>query len=79
MSLTEKTTVAEITAELPSSVRVFQRYGIDFCCGGKRALAVVCRDQGVSSVRNYLSDAISKVGGRDRVDAARITRQEGWL
>jgi two-component system response regulator DesR len=31
------------------------------------------------TVRNYLSEAISKVGGRNRVDAARIARAKGWL
>ena len=31
------------------------------------------------TVRNYLSEAINKVGGRNRVDAARIARQKGWL
>jgi two-component system response regulator DesR len=31
------------------------------------------------TVRNYLSDAISKVGGKNRVDAARIARAKGWL
>ena len=31
------------------------------------------------TVRNYLSDAISKVGGNNRVDAARIARAKGWL
>jgi len=31
------------------------------------------------TVRNYLSEAISKVGARNRVDAARIARQKGWL
>ena len=31
------------------------------------------------TVRNYLSEAISKVGGRNRVDAARIARIKGWL
>jgi two-component system response regulator DesR len=31
------------------------------------------------TIRNYLSEAISKVGGRNRVDAARIARQKGWL
>jgi two-component system response regulator DesR len=30
-------------------------------------------------VRNYLSEAISKVGGNNRVDAARIARAKGWL
>jgi two-component system, NarL family, response regulator DesR len=31
------------------------------------------------TVRNYLSEAISKVGGRNRTDAARIARTKGWL
>jgi two-component system, NarL family, response regulator DesR len=31
------------------------------------------------TVRNYLSEAISKTGGRNRVDAARIAREKGWL
>jgi two-component system, NarL family, response regulator DesR len=31
------------------------------------------------TVRNYLSEAISKVGGRNRVDAARIAWSKGWL
>ena len=31
------------------------------------------------TVRNYLSEAINKVGGRNRVDAARIARAKGWL
>ncbi len=31
------------------------------------------------TVRNYLSEAINKVGGRNRVDAARIARVKGWL
>ena len=31
------------------------------------------------TVRNYLSEAISNVGGRNRVDAARVARAKGWL
>jgi two-component system response regulator DesR len=31
------------------------------------------------TVRNYLSEAISKLGAENRVDAARIARQKGWL
>lgn len=31
------------------------------------------------TVRNYLSEAISKLGASNRVDAARIARQKGWL
>ncbi len=32
-----------------------------------------------TTVRNYLSNAISKVGGRNRIDAIRIARDAGWL
>jgi two-component system, NarL family, response regulator DesR len=31
------------------------------------------------TVRNYLSETISKLGGRNRVDPARIARVKGWL
>jgi two-component system response regulator DesR len=31
------------------------------------------------TVRNYLSGAVSKLGGRNKVDAARIARVKGWL
>jgi two-component system response regulator DesR len=31
------------------------------------------------TVRNYLSEAISKLGAANRVEAARIARSRGWL
>jgi two-component system response regulator DesR len=31
------------------------------------------------TVRNYLSETIGKLGARNRVDAARLARQKGWL
>jgi two-component system, NarL family, response regulator DesR len=31
------------------------------------------------TVRNYLSEAISKVGAQNRIEAARIARERGWL
>jgi two-component system response regulator DesR len=32
-----------------------------------------------ATVRNYLSNSISKTGGRNRIDAIRIARNAGWL
>jgi len=32
-----------------------------------------------ATVRNYLSNAISKTGARNRIDAIRIARDAGWL
>lgn len=35
-------TVRDIAIENPGSVRVFEKYGIDYCCGGKVPLAEAC-------------------------------------
>lgn len=39
--------------------------------------ARLCLSEG--TVRNYLSEAISKLGAHNRIEAARIARQRGWL
>ncbi|HSL21263.1 MAG TPA: iron-sulfur cluster repair di-iron protein [Vicinamibacterales bacterium] len=46
--ITPETLVGEIAAIQPASIRVFQRYGIDFCCGGKRPLREVCEERRVA-------------------------------
>jgi regulator of cell morphogenesis and NO signaling len=35
-------TVREIALEQPSAIRVFEKYGIDYCCGGRKPLAEAC-------------------------------------
>jgi regulator of cell morphogenesis and NO signaling len=47
MSITPETLVGELAAAQPASIRVFQRYGIDFCCGGRKPLADVCAEHKV--------------------------------
>jgi regulator of cell morphogenesis and NO signaling len=44
MELRPATRVADVAADHPATIRVFQSYGIDFCCGGKRPLEEVCRE-----------------------------------
>ena len=44
-SLTE--TVRDIALKQPSAIRVFEQYGIDYCCGGRKPLAVACAEQDV--------------------------------
>lgn len=40
--------VRDLAIEQPSSVRVFERFGIDYCCGGRKPLAQVCAEQQIS-------------------------------
>ncbi len=55
-------TVGEIAAENPSAVRVFEKYRIDYCCGGKRPLAEVCQERGLSADA-VLAEVASSNGG----------------
>jgi regulator of cell morphogenesis and NO signaling len=41
-------TVGEIVAENPSQARIFQAFGIDFCCQGGRTLREACSLKGIA-------------------------------
>ncbi len=49
--------------------------------GEGKSSAEIARELDLSdgTVRNYLSEAISKLGAANRVEAARIARGKGWL
>lgn len=61
-------TVAEMAASSLPAVRVFERLGIDYCCGGKRPLGEVCREKGLDAeaVRRELEAAASARESTDR-------------
>lgn len=65
MQLTESQTIAEIAASSLAAVRVFEKYGIDYCCGGKRPLTVVCAEKGydAGSVQEELDAALTQTEG----------------
>jgi regulator of cell morphogenesis and NO signaling len=41
-------TVRDIATENPATVRVFEKYGIEYCCGGKVPLADACAAKGLN-------------------------------
>jgi regulator of cell morphogenesis and NO signaling len=47
MLRTKEATISEIAANSLAAVRVFERLGIDYCCGGKRPLADACLEKGL--------------------------------
>ncbi|ABF39370.1 protein of unknown function DUF542, ScdA-like protein [Candidatus Koribacter versatilis Ellin345] len=52
-------TVRDIAVELPYAPKVFEKLGIDFCCGGKRPLSEACHASGIAvgEVVNHLESA----------------------
>ena len=49
MDITRHSTISDVAANLPATVRVFQQHGIDFCCGGKRPIAEACTERGLDA------------------------------
>jgi regulator of cell morphogenesis and NO signaling len=53
-------TVGEIVATIPHATRVFQRLGIDYCCGGGQSLANACKEKGMD-----LNDVLGAINAAD--------------
>ena len=41
-------TVREIAQTQPSSIRVFEQFGIEYCCGGRKPLAEACAEKDIA-------------------------------
>ncbi len=44
MNISATVTVRDLAAGVPGATRVFESFGIDYCCGGHRTLAAACRE-----------------------------------
>lgn len=66
-----------LVAERISRVRVFERYGLDYCCGGKVTLGEACKKKGLDSQEVLAalkkSDADEKVVDSTNWKAASLT------
>ena len=48
MSVTTERTVRELVLEFPAATRVFEKLGIDYCCGGGKTLEEACHEAHVA-------------------------------
>jgi regulator of cell morphogenesis and NO signaling len=48
-TISPDTTVRDIAAAEAAAVRVFETFGIDYCCGGRKPLAEACAERGVAT------------------------------
>ena len=44
-------TIGELAAEDYRKVEVFRKFGLDFCCGGKKSLKEACSDKGIDEAQ----------------------------
>lgn len=66
-------TVGQLVAERPSRARVFERFGIDYCCGGKKPLQQACREKDLDMsvvLRELDQNHIQEAGARNWASAS---------
>jgi regulator of cell morphogenesis and NO signaling len=71
MSVSTTRTVGELAREIPEATRIFEKVGIDYCCGGGRSLLEACAtanlsvDQVIDSLEFAEEEARAKQKDRD--------------
>jgi regulator of cell morphogenesis and NO signaling len=74
MNISDTTTIRELAAGILGATRVFESFGIDYCCGGRRSLADACR---VASVPiEDLTRSLEEAGHASQPGVDRDWRQE---
>lgn len=51
--LDKNISIGEVVAAIPGATKVFDEFGIDYCCGGHRPLLEVLKNQGVDEKQIY--------------------------
>jgi len=77
--ITPQSTIGEIVAARPALARIFEKLGIDYCCGGKQTLAATCARRGLeiaTTIALLDSAAAALVAGPAEVDAAAMSLTE---
>ncbi|RPJ69274.1 MAG: iron-sulfur cluster repair di-iron protein [Acidobacteria bacterium] len=65
-------TIRDVVADDYRAAAVFQKHGIDFCCGGDRPIADACREKGIEDqvVLDELDAALAPGGDLPRFNAS---------
>ena len=65
------TTIRQIVADDYRAAAVFQKHGLDFCCGGNRPVADACEEKGIDArvVSAELEAALAPASDQPRVNA----------
>lgn len=91
MELSEKT-VGELAVDKPASIRIFEQWNIDYCCGGRTPLSVACAAAGktiddfeqalanaavpAADSFDWASESLTAVAGKIMVKYHVYTREE---
>lgn len=74
-------TLSQIVTEHYGAARVFEKWGLDFCCRGKRPLEEACAEAGapIEQVRAELAEAVATVPGGLDIGSLSITELADYI
>jgi len=71
MGITATKTVRELAVELPGATRVFEKLGIDYCCGGAKSLKQACTE-----AKLPVDEVIQSLERSEQARAATVAERE---
>jgi regulator of cell morphogenesis and NO signaling len=74
MNISDTTTVRDLAVGVPGATRIFENFGIDYCCGGRRTLVAACQE--ASLPVEVLTRSLEEAGRASQPGAERDWRQE---
>lgn len=48
-AISTTTTLGDVVTEAPGAARVFERHGLDYCCGGNQSVGEACQSAGIEA------------------------------
>jgi iron-sulfur cluster repair protein YtfE (RIC family) len=74
---TTQTTITELLLDRPARARLFQKLGIDFCCGGKLSLEDACRRKSLNPETTLEALLIEdRAGIREPIESMTLALQD---
>jgi len=70
MATYTESTVGQLVVERPARARVFEKLGIDYCCGGKKPLGQACAEKKL--------DVTAVVAALQKADSDRAAAERDW-
>lgn len=71
MSITQESVVGQLVTEKPARSQIFEKYGVDYCCGGRKSLKAACEEKNLP-VENLINELLKND------DATEIAQEPDW-
>ncbi len=73
MTITASSKIRDVARDIPASLVVFERYGVDFCCGGDRPLS-----EAVQGTKLSVGDLIAEIEAAAEAQQGEDSLHEDW-